>query len=144
MKGRRRRIRAPAAGRRTSMNIVVWVLQVLLAAAFLAHGLLFLFPPANMVEMMNASISPAFRLFLGVAEVLAALGLTLPGLTRIQPWLISWAAAGLMIIMIGATVLHVMRDELSSALTTTILFIMATVVAYMRWKVIPIAPRMSQ
>ena len=123
------------------MNIVVWVLQVLLAVAFLAHALLFLFPPAEMVEMMNASISPAFRLFLGVAEVLAALGLTLPGLTRIQPWLISWAAAGLMIIMIGATVLHVMRDELSSALTTAILFIMATVVAYMRWKVIPIAPR---
>ena len=38
--------------------------------------------------------SPAFRIFLGVAEVLAAVGLTLPGITRILPWLVSCAAAG--------------------------------------------------
>ena len=43
------------------MNIILWVLQVLLAVAFLAHGWLFLFPPADMVEVMNASIPPAFR-----------------------------------------------------------------------------------
>ena len=59
------------------MNILLWVLQVLLAAAFAAHGLMFLFPPAGMVAAMNASIPPALRLFIGVAEVLAAIGLTL-------------------------------------------------------------------
>ncbi len=61
------------------MNILLWVLQVLLALVFFAHGLLFLFPPAAMVEQMNASLPRWFQLFLGVAEVLAALGLTLPG-----------------------------------------------------------------
>ena len=123
------------------MNITLWVLQVLLAVAFFAHGWIFLFPPASMVEMMNASISPAFRLFLGVAEVLAAIGLTLPGLTRILPWFISCAAAGLMIVMISATIFHVMRGEVSSAITTAILFVVITFVGYMRWKVLPIAPR---
>lgn len=123
------------------MNIVLWVLQVLLAAVFLAHGLLLLFPPADLIEAMNASMSPSFRVFLGVAEVLAAIGLTLPGLTRVAPWLVACAAAGVMIVMISATVLHVVRSEVSSAITTAILLVMATVVAYMRWRVLPILPR---
>jgi putative oxidoreductase len=123
------------------MNIVLWVLQVLLAVAFLAHGCLFLFPPASMVGMMNAAIAPAFRLFIGGAEVLAAVGLTLPGITRFQPWLMSCAAAGLMIVMISATIFHTIRGEVSSAITTAILFVLLSFVAYMRWKVKPILPR---
>jgi uncharacterized membrane protein YphA (DoxX/SURF4 family) len=123
------------------MSFTLWVLQVLLAVGFLAHGLLFLFPPANMLDLMNSVISPAFRLFLGVAEVLAAIGLTLPGVTRIQPWLISSAAVGLMVIMTGATVLHTQRGEVSSAVTTAILFVLLAFVGYMRWKVRPISPR---
>ena len=70
------------------MNIVLWVVQVLLALAFFAHGWLFLFPPAAVAEQMNASLPRWFQLFLGVAEVLAAVGLTLPGVTRIMPWLV--------------------------------------------------------
>jgi uncharacterized membrane protein len=61
------------------MNVLLWVLQVLLAVAFLAHGLLLLFPPAAIVDQMNASLSRASQLCIGVAEVLAAVGLTLPG-----------------------------------------------------------------
>jgi uncharacterized membrane protein YphA (DoxX/SURF4 family) len=122
------------------MNSVLWVLQVLLALAFCAHGLLFLFPPPDMLAQMS-SIPPAFRTFLGVAEVLAAIGLTLPGLTRILPWLVSWAAVGVMIVTISATILHTSRGEVSSAITTAILFAIAALVAYMRWKVTPIRPR---
>jgi len=122
------------------MNIMLWVLQVLLALAFLAHGLLFLFPPAEMLELMKF-IPTAFRIFLGVAEVLAAVGLTLPGITRILPSLVSWAAAGVMIVMISATIFHIARGEISSAITTAILLMVATFVAYMRWKVMPIVPR---
>ena len=122
------------------MNIMLWVLQVLLALAFLAHGLLFLFPPAEMLELMKP-IPTAFRLFLGVAEVLAAVGLTLPGITRILPWLTSCAAAGVMIVMISATIFHIARGEISSAITTAFLLVVATFVAYMRWKVMPILPR---
>ena len=51
------------------MNIVLWVLQVLLAVAFFAHGWLFLSPPAAIAEQMNASLPRWFQLFLGVAEV---------------------------------------------------------------------------
>ena len=123
------------------MNVLLWVLQALLAVAFLAHGWLFLFPPSEMVDVMNAVIPPAFRMFIGVAEVLAAAGLTLPGITRVVPWLIPLAAAGLMIVMLGATILHGMRGEVGSAISTVVLFIVATFVAYMRWKVNPILPR---
>jgi hypothetical protein len=123
------------------MNILLWVLQVLLAVAFFAHGCLFLFPPAAIADQMNASLPRWFQLFLGVAEILAAVGLTLPGLTRIQPWLVSWAAAGIMVVMISATILHVMRNEVSAAITTAVLLAIATYVAYMRWRVVPIPPR---
>ena len=58
------------------MNIALWVLQVLLAVAFLAHGWLFLAPPPEIAVQMNASLPRWFQLFLGVAEVLAAVGLT--------------------------------------------------------------------
>ena len=123
------------------MNIVLWVLQVLLALAFFAHGGLLLFPPPAIAELMNASLPRWFQLFLGVAEILAAVGLTLPGAARVQPWLVPCAAAGVMIVMICATIFHMVRGEVSSAITTVVLLAMATYIAYMRWRVIPIRPR---
>jgi uncharacterized membrane protein YphA (DoxX/SURF4 family) len=123
------------------MNILLWVLQVLLALAFFAHGCLFLFPPAAIVEQMNASLPRWFQLSLGVAEILAAVGLTLPGFTRIKPWLVSCAAAGIMIVMISATIYHLRRGEVGSAITTIVLLAVATFIAYMRWRVAPIPSR---
>src|SRR3990170_773466 len=120
------------------MNILLWVLQVLLAVAFFAHGWLFLSPPPDIAVQMNASMPRWFQLFLGVAEVLAAVGLTLPGLTRIMPWLVTWAAGGIMIVMVSATAYHLMRSEFSSAAITLVLLAMATFVAYMRHRVLPI------
>jgi DoxX-like family len=123
------------------MNIVLWVLQVLLALAFLAHGLLFLSPPPEIAVQMNASLPRWFQLFLGSAEILAAVGLTLPGLTRIMPFLVTWAAVGIMIVMLSATAYHLMRGEISSAVITLLLLGMATFVAYMRHRVLPIGVR---
>jgi hypothetical protein len=123
------------------MNLFLWVLQILLAAAFLAHGWILLFPSPDMLALMNTTMSTSFRIFLGIAEVLAAAGLTLPGLTRILPWLVPLAAAGVMIVMVSATVFHIARNEISSAFTTAVLLGLATFVAYMRWKVKPIRPR---
>ena len=123
------------------MNIVLWVLQVLLAAAFFAHGWLFLAPPAAIAEQMNAELPRWFQLFLGVAEVLAAVGVTLPGLTRILPQLVVWAAVGIMIVMVFATGYHLMRGEISSAFITLLLLVMASFVAYMRHRVLPIGVR---
>jgi uncharacterized membrane protein YphA (DoxX/SURF4 family) len=123
------------------MNIVLWVLQGLLAAVFLAHGWLLLSPPASVVEQMNASLPRWFQLFLGIAEVLAAVGLILPGLTRILPWLVTWATVGIMIVMLSATAFHLMRGEMSSAAITLVLLAMATFVAYMRHRVVPLQAR---
>jgi hypothetical protein len=123
------------------VNVLLWVLQVLLAAAFLAHGLLLLMPPADIAAQMLMSFPREFWVFLGIAEVGAAIGLTLPGLARVMPFLVAWAAAGIMIVMVSATIYHLARGENSSAVITFILLIMATYVAYMRSRVLPILPR---
>lgn len=123
------------------MNILLWVLQVLLAAVFLWHGLLFLSPPPEVAVLMNAALPRWFQLFMGVAEVLAAVGLTLPGLTRILPSLVVWAAVGVAFVSISATTYHLVRGEYSSAGTTLLLFLVAAFVAFMRHRVLPIPAR---
>jgi hypothetical protein len=112
-----------------------------LAAAFLAHGLMFLFPGPEIAALMNEALPRWFQLFLGVAEILAAIGITLPGLTRILPWLVVWAAGGIIIVVIRATIYHIVRNEISSAFITLVLLAMAVFVAYMRYQVVPIRAR---
>ena len=123
------------------MNAFLWILQLLLAAAFLAHGVLFLSPPPEIAAQMNQSLPRWFQLFLGVAEVAAAAGLILPGMTRVLPALVTWAAVGIMVVMVSATIWHIARAEYSSAAITMVLLAMATFVAYMRHRVLPIASR---
>jgi putative oxidoreductase len=111
---------------------VLWTCQILLALVFLAHGLMLLFPPASIAEQLNASMPLWFRLFLGVAEVLAFIGLSVPPLVRRERWLIAWAAIGIMIVMVSATIFHIVRSEFSSAFITFVLLAMATLVATVR------------
>lgn len=122
------------------MNILLWILQVLLALVFLAHGILFLAPPPDIAVQMDAMLPRWFQLFMGVAEVLAAVGLTLPGFTRIRPGLVPAAAAGLMVVMVAATVLHLARSEFSSAAITFVLLVIAAFVGHGRWRKHAIAP----
>src|SRR5688572_25743762 len=126
------------------MNIALWILQVLLAAQFLFHGWIMIFPPEELIEIMNEQFSTWFRLFIGISESLGALGLLLPGITGIWPWLTSWAGVGLMIVAISASVLHFSRGETSSAIITLVLFVLLAFVSYMRWKVKPISPRAAR
>jgi putative oxidoreductase len=123
------------------MNMLLWVLQVLLAVAFVAHGWLLLNPPPDVAVLMNESMPRWFQVFLGVAEVLAGVGITLPGVTRILPSLVTWAAVGIAIVMVSATVFHIMRAEWTSTAITLLLLGMAAFVAYMRYRVIPIRAR---
>jgi hypothetical protein len=118
-------------------NIALWVLQFLMAALFFWHGQLMAFPPVDMVAMINATIGEGLRVFIGVAEILAAIGLILPGLTRILPWLTALAAAGLMIVMSSATMLHFSRGETASGISAAVIFLLVSVIAYTRWKVAP-------
>jgi len=123
------------------MNITLWILQVLLAAAFAAHGWLLVSPPPELLPIMNEQLGVGFRLFLGVAEIAGAIGVLLPALTRMMPWLTAVAAGCLAFVVASATVLHLSRGEVSSAITTAILFLLATFVAYARWRMRPITPR---
>jgi len=115
-------------------NRLVWVLQILLAVVFLAHGAMMVFPPAEVAKLMNAEMPRWFQLFIGVAEILASIGLTLPAITGVEPWLVAWAAGGIMIVMISATIFHLTRGEYGSAATTVVLLGMATFVARARYQ----------
>jgi hypothetical protein len=126
------------------IDVVLWIVQVLLAVAFFAHGMMFLNPPPELVPVMDASIPRWFRYFIGVMELAAAAGLTLPGLTRIMPFLVGWAAIGIMTIMIPAIALHASRQEFGAVVTTFVLLLLATFVAYMRIRVRPIAARRAR
>jgi putative oxidoreductase len=123
------------------MNALLWVLQVLLALAFAAHGWMMLFPSPEIAAQMNANLPRWFSLFIGVAEVAAAIGLILPGITRIMPFFVTWAAAGIAIIMVSATGLHGVRGEYGSSAITFVLLLMAVFLVYGRQRLRPIRAR---
>jgi hypothetical protein len=120
------------------MTYALWIVQALLA-------LLFLFAGASKfimsIEEMTKDIQlpGAFLRFIGATEILGAIGLIVPSLLRIRPWLTPLAAAGLAIIMIGATVLSVMIGGVVLALMPFVVGLLAAFVAYGRWKLAPIA-----
>lgn len=121
------------------MNTLLWAAQGALAVAFLAHGLLFLFPPPALRKLTaGMPFSGEFLRFICVAESLGALGLVLPGLTGILPPLTPLAATGLVPIAGGAVVFHLSRREIPPAIVTAILLALAVFVAFTRWFVIPI------
>jgi uncharacterized membrane protein YphA (DoxX/SURF4 family) len=122
------------------MNIVLWIIQVLLALLFLFAGVMKLILPIE--EMTKQMAMPGlFLRFLGASEVLGGLGLVLPGLFRIKTWLTPLAAAGLMIIVIGATVLTLMIGGGATVLFPLVAALLSAFVAYGRWRVAPLSHR---
>ena len=123
------------------MNIVLWIIQVLLALLFLFSGGMKLVISPEVLQSMgspNQIVLPGlFLRFIGVCEVLGGLGLILPGLLRIRPGLTPLAAAGLVIIMIGATVLSFAADGMAAAIVPFVTGILAAFVAYGRWRLAP-------
>ena len=119
------------------MNVALWIVQALLAALFLFAGSMkFIMPIEEMTKQMP-SMPGWFLRFIGVVEILGGLGLILPGLLRIKPGLTPLAAAGLVIIMIGATVIGFMIGPASGALIPLIVGVLAAFVAYGRWRLAP-------
>jgi uncharacterized membrane protein YphA (DoxX/SURF4 family) len=118
------------------MNIVLWVLQGLLAVAFLAAGTGKLVrrkeDAQKQMAWMEDFSQPTIRL-IGASEVLAALGLILPAATGIAPVLTPLAATGLVVVMVGAIVLHVRRREPRGVATAAVLLVLAAVVAWGRF-----------
>lgn len=113
------------------MNYTLWTIQVLLALLFLFSG------GAKLVLSAEAMKGPVeipllFLRFIGVCEVLGGLGLILPGIFRVARGLTPLAAAGLVIIMIGATVTNVIGGLIPVALITLVVGLLAAFVAYGR------------
>jgi len=114
------------------MNAALWIVQGLLALIFLFAGSLKLIMPLKTLTAQLPLPGPFIRP-LGVAEVLGAIGLILPGLIRIQPSPTPLAAGGLVIIMIGATVLTLAGGQVAPALFPLGIGLLSAFVVYGRW-----------
>ena len=112
-------------------NRALWIVQGLLAALFLFAGGMKLITPVEMLSVMSPFPGEFIR-FIGVCEVLGAVGLILPYALRILPGLTALAAAGLVVIMVGATVSTLAIGGGLLALPTLVLGLLATLVAYGR------------
>src|SRR5512146_2496567 len=112
------------------MTYALWIVQGLLAA-------LFLFAGGMKLVLSLEPLTGLFLRFIGVAEVLGAVGLILPGLLRIRPGLTPLAAAGLVIIMIGATAVTLAGGDVAPALISLVVGLLLVFVAYGRWRLAP-------
>jgi len=130
--------RVEAPPRRSTLNIVLWIVQVLLALLFIwAGGMKLVLPLEKLAGPV--ALPGALVRFIGVAELLGGLGLILPSLLRIRPGLTPLAAAGLVIIMIGAVVITLAGGvDVGLAAIPGVTGLLAAFVAYGRWRLAPI------
>lgn len=125
---------------KSGLATTLWVLQWLLAALFIFAGAMkFIMSVEEMTRQIP--LSGAFLHFIGAAEVLGGLGLILPGLLKIQTGLTSLAAAGLVIIMMGATVITAQMPPVAAALFPLVVGLLAAFVGYGRWRLAPFRSR---
>jgi uncharacterized membrane protein YphA (DoxX/SURF4 family) len=129
---------SPTQGK--GLSIALWTVQILLAALFLFAGVMkFVMPVEEMTK--GTSLPGSFFQFIGVMEVLGAIGLVLPALTRISPLLTPIAASGLVIIMIGATVISLPMGRV--VLLPLCVCAMTVFLAYGRFRLRPIQSRQT-
>src|SRR5580692_5126013 len=113
------------------LNVSLWVLQVLLAMLFMFAGVMKFV--MSIEEMTKQIALPGWFLhFIGIAEILGAIGLVLPGILRIRTGLTPLAAAALEVIMIGATTVNLKTGQRGAALTTAAIGLLLVFVAYSR------------
>ena len=130
--------RTLAAGTHTrkAAEVLLWGVQLVLALLFMFAGVMKLITPFEVLQAQSPLLSVAFLRFIGVCEVLGALGLVLPGLFRIRQVLTPLAAAGLVIIMTGAVVLTAL-DDVSMAAIPLVVGLLSAFVAHARWQRLP-------
>ena len=118
------------------MNVVLWIVQGLLAAGFGMAGIMKSTQPKEKLAPRLPWVedfSPATVRFIGIVELAAALGLILPAVTGIAPVLTPLAATGLAVVMVLAAVIHVRRKEPSGIAVNAVLFALAAFVAWGRF-----------
>jgi uncharacterized membrane protein YphA (DoxX/SURF4 family) len=125
------------------MNLALWIVAIVLAAGFAASGLLKLLVPkeklVNSGQGWAQDFSPTSIRLIGVAEVLGAAGLTLPAVTHIAPILVPLAAIGLLLVMVGAAIVHARRKEAMNIAVNVVLLALAVFVAWGRLGPYPFA-----
>jgi len=118
------------------MNIALWIVQALLALAFGMAGLMKLTQPKEKLAAQMAWVedfAPNIVKLIGTLELLGAIGLILPLLTGILPWLTPVAAVGLVLTMLGAMATHIRRHENQMLVVNGVLLLLAAFVAYGRF-----------
>jgi uncharacterized membrane protein YphA (DoxX/SURF4 family) len=123
------------------MNIALWIVQVLLAAAFLLAGAMKAFRPIDSLAPNMGwvkVVTPLLVRLIGVAELLGGIGLLVPALTGIDPWLTPLAAAALALVMVLALIFHIARGEMNRLAPSGILGILAAFAAYGRFVLVPL------
>jgi uncharacterized membrane protein YphA (DoxX/SURF4 family) len=124
--------------RKPSMNVTLWIIQIILALAFLVSGIAKAIRPSEKLRAGFPELQPGVIRLIAVAEILGTLGLILPGATRIAPVLTPVAATGLAIIMIGAVVTHARRHESKSVVVNGVLPALTVIVAVGRFGPLPL------
>ena len=115
-------------------NTALWIVQGVLAVMYLLAGVpKLVMSPEQMAAPGPIQLPVAFIRFIGVCEILGAIGMVVPGLTGIKPGLTPLGAAGLVIIMIGATVINLVDGPAPAAILTVALGAMCAFVVYGRW-----------
>jgi uncharacterized membrane protein YphA (DoxX/SURF4 family) len=119
------------------VNVVLWIIAGLLAAAFLAAGTMKAVQPKEKLASSGMAwtedFSPGMIKLIGVLEVLAAIGLILPAVLDIAPVFVPLAALGLVLMMIGAAIVHARRKELAGMVPGLVFLVLAAVVAWGRF-----------
>jgi hypothetical protein len=125
------------------INVILWIAQVLLAASFVWAAAMKLFQPSDkLAEMWPwTADNPELVKLTGVLDLLAGIGLVLPGLLRIQPKLTIYAAYGSILLMIAASIFHIVRGEGSQIGVNLFFLVLAIFIAWGRQKKAPITSK---
>lgn len=124
----------------TTRSRVLWILQWFFGLFFIYTGVIHFILPDNLPSTMGwmYDLTDNQHLISGIAEILGGLGLILPGMTKIRPILTSLAAAGLVLVMIGAIVWHAGRSETQQIGQNVVFALLLGFIAYGRWKLEPL------
>jgi uncharacterized membrane protein YphA (DoxX/SURF4 family) len=122
------------------MDTALWIVQVLLALLFLMAGLMKATQPREKLAERTPyveDLTDGQLRTIGILELLGAVGLVLPALTGILPWLTPLAAVGLALTMVGAIIVHFRRGEYPNIIMNVVLLGMALFVASGRFVIEP-------
>jgi VIT1/CCC1 family predicted Fe2+/Mn2+ transporter len=124
------------------MNNALWIVQILVALGFTLTGLVKLTQPKEKLALRMGWVNDFSQnniRVIGLLELLGAVGVIVPALTGILPWLTSLAAVGLIVVMLGAAATHLRRKEYAMAAITVVMGALAAFIAYGRFVLVPLS-----